>query len=202
MDFRLDGEKADLLKSWVEAALESGIDIIGRRIFLHGAVEDSTISVAIRGMYMIADIDQSKPIELYVSSYGGELDEAFALHDVTRTIKAPVHTVALGKCMSAAPMLVACGQKGERYAAENTTFMLHDAIMEHEEGDSDSPANVIAGAKLAMETMDRYASLLAKYTLKEKRFWKRIFDSKVDRFFTADQALEWGLVDGIWSEKD
>jgi ATP-dependent Clp protease protease subunit len=140
-----------------------------------------------------------KPIELYVSSIGGELDEAFALHDVTRTVRSPIHTCALGKCMSAAPMLVACGQKGERYATEHTTFMLHDAQLG---AGVDCAANVATHAKITEQMMDRYAVLLARYSSKDKRHWKRIFSGKVDRFFDAEQALDWGLIDAIWSEKD
>ena len=180
------------------AALEHGVDVKGRRIFLHGSVEEDSIGSAIRGLYLLSDMSK-EPIELYVSSYGGELDEAFALHDVTRTIKAPVHTVALGKCMSAAPVLVACGQTGYRWVAEHTTFMLHDCSLDEIEG---HPSQVLAHAESAREQMRTMARLLAKYSKKEARFWSRIFSSKNDRFFTANEAIEWGLVDQVWSEKD
>lgn len=140
-----------------------------------------------------------RPIELYVSSYGGELDEAFALHDVTRTIKCPVHTVALGKCMSAAPLLVACGQPGHRWVAEHTQFMLHDVSLDVAEG---SPSYVLGHAEAARAQMKRYAELLGKYTRKPRGHWSRMFSSKTDRFFGADDAVEWGLVDQVWSEKD
>ena len=90
----------------LQAALEYGLDVKGRRIFLHGDVDERSIGAAIRGMYLLADL-KNDPIELFIASYGGYVDEAFALHDVTRTIRVPVHTVALGKCQSAAPLLVA-----------------------------------------------------------------------------------------------
>ena len=194
-------KKDDELKARLEAALEHGIDIKGRRIFLHGGVDEDTISTAIRGMYLLSD-EESKLIELFVSSYGGNLDESFALHDVTRTIRVPVGTCALGKCQSAAPLLVACGQKGERWATANTSFMLHDAQLEFTESYSDYPDNIVASAAITMRMMDTYATLMARYTKKDKRFWKRIFAGKVDRFFTAEEALEWGMIDHIWSEKD
>jgi len=183
----------------VESALEHGIDISGRRIFLHGDVSEDTIGTAIRGLYLLSDFDDKKLITLSVSSYGGSLDEAFALHDVTRTIHAPVSTVALGKCQSAAPLLVACGKPGERYATENTMFMLHDAKVYDVEGEH--PSNLAAWAEATEVTMKRYAALLSQYTLKDKRHWTRIFAHKKDTFFTAQEALDWGLVDGIWNEK-
>jgi ATP-dependent Clp protease protease subunit len=188
----------ELLRGSIESALAFGVDIIGRRVFLHGDVGEGSIGVAIRGLYILSDMNSEKPIELYISSYGGDLDEAFALHDVTRTIRAPVHTVALGKCQSAAPILVACGQK--RFTTENCSFMLHDAQVYGMGEDFAQNMQAMAGATVA--TMDRYASLLATYSKRDKRFWKRIFAGKTDRFFGADDALKWGLVDVIWSEKD
>lgn len=183
----------------IEAALEHGVDIAGRRVFLHGGVDEDSIGKVVRGLYLLSDASSTLPIELYVTSYGGELDEAFALHDVTRTIKAPVHTVALGKCMSAAPLLVACGHRGNRWASEHTTFMLHDASLAVAEG---SPSYVAAHAEVARQQMSRMAKLLGRYTRKDARHWARIFASKVDRFFTADEALDWGLIDNLWNEKD
>ncbi len=182
----------------IESALNHGVDVRGRRIWLHGGVDEGTIGQAIRGMYLLSDLGP-EPIELYVSSYGGELDEAFALHDVTRTIKAPVHTIALGKAMSAAPLLIACGQPGYRYATENCQFMLHDCSLEVAEGSPAYISSHVAAAKAQMATM---AKLLGKYTKKPTRHWSSMFSGKIDRFFTADEAVTWGLVDQIWSEKD
>ena len=141
----------------------------------------------------------SEPIELFVTSYGGELDEAFALHDVTRTVKVPVHTVALGKCMSAAPLLVACGKKGKRYASEHVQFMLHDCSLDAGEG---PPIAIEAHVEAARAQMKRYAELLAKYTNKPKGHWSRMFQRRSDKFFSAEEALDWGLIDQIWAEKE
>lgn len=179
------------------AALEKGVDVKNRRIFLHGDVDEDTIGLTIRAMYLLSDMG-NEPIVLFVTSYGGEIDEAFALHDVTRTIKVPVHTVALGKCMSAAPLLVACGHKGERWATVHTQFMLHDVTLDIDEG---SPTYIAAHVEAARIQMIRYAELLAKYTNKPKGHWSRMFQQRSDRFFSADEALEWGMIDGIWQEK-
>ncbi len=182
----------------LEAALEHGVDVKGRRIFLHGDVGEDTIGIAIRGMYLLADLSD-KPIDLFITSYGGELDESFALHDVTRTIRVPVHTVALGKCQSAAPLLVACGKKGERYASENCEFMVHDATIELQDDHTPSQlASYAAVVTLRTERMDR---LLAKYTKRDYRHWKRLSAGRVDRYFTSEQAREWGVIDEIWDEK-
>jgi ATP-dependent Clp protease protease subunit len=190
-------EAKDEFKANLEAALEHGIDIKGRRIFLQGDVEADTIAVAIRGMYLMAD-GSDEPINLYIASYGGDIDETFALHDVTRTIRVPVHTTALGMCMSAAPFLVACGQPGERYASENCEFMLHTASLELD-GTMLNMEGTVEATKRRCERMDR---LLAKYTNMPYRHWQKFSKASTDHYFGAEQALEWGLIDQIWSEKD
>lgn len=182
----------------VAAALEHGIDVQGRRIFLHGDVDEDSIGRAIRGLYILSGMGQ-KPIEMFVSSYGGVLDDAFALHDVTRTITCPIHTVALGKCQSAAPLLVACGQKGNRWSGANTIFMLHDSLM----NPGDGPSSLLAAwAEEGKERMRKMARLLGRYTDKPARHWSGIFRGKTDRFFNAETAQEWGLIDHIWDEKE
>lgn len=189
--------KSDEFKANLEAALEYGIDVKGRRIFLQGDVDSDTISTAIRGMYLMSD-QSDEPIELHIASYGGDIDESFALHDVTRTIKVPVHTVAVGVCQSAAPFLVACGKRGQRYASENCEFMMHTASIGLD-GQMPSVTVELAALKRRCERMDR---LLAKYTKKDYRFWAKFSKSSTDHYFDAHKALEWGLIDIIWSEKD
>lgn len=189
--------KSEEFKTNLEAALEFGIDVKGRRIFLQGDVETDTIAIAIRGMYLMS-YNSKEPIDLYVASYGGDIDQTFALHDVTRTIKVPVHTTALGICMSAAPFLVACGQQGERYASENCEFMLHTATLEVD-GQMLNMEGTVAATKRRCERMDR---LLAKYTKMPYRHWSKFTNSSIDHYFGAEKALEWGLIDHIWSEKD
>ncbi len=189
-------KSADEFKTNLEAALEYGIDVKGRRIFLQGSVEADTIAVAVRGMYLMAD-ESDEPIELYIASYGGDIDETFALHDVTRTIRVPVHTTALGVCMSAAPFLVACGAPRHRYASENCEFMLHTASVELD-GQMANVEGTFTAIKRRCERMDR---LLAKYTKMPYRHWSRLSKASTDRYFGAEQAKEWGLIDHIWAEK-
>jgi len=182
----------------IESALDRGVDIWGRRIWLHGDITEETIGLVIRGLYLISDLDPERPIELYVSSYGGEIDATFALHDVTRTIRAPIHTVALGTCMSAAPLLVACGTPGHRFASPNALFMLHTGSF----GIEGSVANVRSTADAIRERCARMDRLLAEYTQRPYRHWSQISRRLEDSYFDAETAVEWGIVDAIWSEKD
>lgn len=179
-------------------AIEKGVDLKNRRLFLHGDVEDN-VALIVRAMYFLNEESKAAPIELFISSYGGSVDDTFALHDVTRTLRAPVHTTALGKCMSAAPLLVACGHKGQRWATANTLFMLHDSKLEAEVV---RPKQMAALAAIEEQRSEDYARLLTEYTKMPYRHWRRLSGSSVDRFFTAEKALEWGLIDAIWQEQE
>lgn len=179
----------------VGEVMEHGFDLPNRRIFLHGNIEEDTVSAAIRSLYILADEPDTRA-QLILSSYGGNLDESFALHDVMCALPSPVSVFAIGKCQSAAPLLIACGEK--RFATEFTCFMLHDAQLEFERGSSDYPSNILASAEITEKTMDNYARLLGRYTKKPKRFWANIFKGKVDRYFTAQEAMDWGVIDSVW----
>lgn len=177
-------------------ALLHGVDVQNRRLYLHGGVEEDTIGMIVRAMYWLAR--DEGPVELFVSSYGGSLDDAYALHDVTRTINIPIHTVALGKVMSAAPLLVACGQPGDRYATENTLFMIHDAWFSFVDG---RPKEIEAQTTVAKGQMRRYADLMGQYTSKPSSHWRRLMAKGADEYFSAEEALDWGIVDAIWEER-
>ena len=99
----------------VEAYFEYGVDTANRRVFLLGGVDESPISQAIKSLYYL-DNDSGDEIELFIGSLGGSEYEMFALYDVLMSLKCPVTTVAIGKCMSAAPLLVAAGHVGYRYS--------------------------------------------------------------------------------------
>tara|TARA_R110002167_G_C12707228_1_gene655102 strand:- start:13167 stop:13724 length:558 start_codon:yes stop_codon:yes gene_type:complete len=178
-------------KDPLPAILDYGIDIAQRRIFLHGDVDEDTIAYATRGLLHMADMSDA-PVTLMISSYGGNIDESFVLHDVMKAVACPIHTVALGFCMSAAPFLVAAGDV--RMASANTDFMMHTASFEME----GSMANAAATTEAVRARCERMDRLMAKYSTQRYAFWKKFTDSPVDVYFDAMQAIEWGLVDSIW----
>lgn len=171
--------------------LDYGIDVGRRRIFLHGDVDEDTIAFAVRGLVHMSDISD-RPVEMIISSYGGSIDESFVLHDVMMSVRCPVHTVALGFCMSAAPFLVAAGDK--RSASPNCDFMMHTASFEM----GGTMANAVTTTEAVRSRCERMDRLLAKYSSMPYRHWKKFTDSPVDVYFDAKQAKEWGIVDEIW----
>lgn len=191
--------RARITKDWVEAYFEYGVDIQNRKVFLFDGVDESSIGAVIKGLYLMEAESQENPIELFIGSFGGSEYEMFALYDVMRTLKSPIHTTAIGKCMSAAPLLVAGGEQGERYATPNTWFMVHQSWDDFGEKRIDSLKNDL---KHYEEMGKRWYEAMALHTDKTAAFWKKECEKVGDKFFTAEQAQEWGLIDHIWDEKE
>lgn len=190
---------AKITKDWVEAYFEYGIDVLNRRVFLTHDIDAESIGAAIKGLYLMENETTEKPIEMFVGSFGGSEYEMFALYDVLRTLESPIHTTAMGKCMSAAPLLVAAGEPGFRWTTPNTFFMVHQGYDDF--GDNTRIEEASRILKHNRVLAERWYLLMAKHSTKTKDFWKRKCSAVGDCFFGAEEALEWGLVDHIWDQK-
>jgi ATP-dependent Clp protease protease subunit len=188
------------VKDWdaVEAYFDYGLDVQNRRVFLLGDVDESPIGNAIKGIYYLAS--QSKEtIELFIGSFGGELYEMFGLYDVLNSISAPISTVAIGKCMSATPLLIAAGNKGARYSMPNAQWMIHMGSEALDEARFDELEKQIEHQKIVAR---RWWDLLSKHTAKSAAQWRQICKQIGDSYFDAEKAQEWGLVDHLWDERE
>jgi ATP-dependent Clp protease protease subunit len=185
-------------KDWVEAYFEYGIDVQNRKVFLTHDIDAESIGAAIKGLYLMENENTEKPIEVFVGSFGGSEYEMWALYDVLRTLESPIHTTAIGKCMSAAPLLVAAGEPGKRWATPNTFFMVHQSWDDFGEDRIDVVKKVIKHNDVMAK---RWYDLMASHTKKDAAFWKRKCEAIGDCFFTAEEAQEWGLIDEIWDQK-
>lgn len=181
---------------WIDALFAYGVDRTNRRVFLFDDVDNMPIGLVIKALYFMETESTKKPIELFVGSYGGCQYDMLALYDTIQKCKAPVHTVAIGKCMSAAPLLVACGKKGRRFAAPNTYFMVHQS---HGDlgGKMDEVKNDLAHFS---EVEKRWNLLMAKHSKMPEIFWKDQCQKIGDKYFDSQQAKEWGLIDNIWEK--
>lgn len=187
-------------KDYIEIYFEHGVDVTNRCIFLTDDVDSDTIGTVIKGLYLMENQnDKNEPIELRICSYGGLVYDMFALHDVTRTLRSPVYTMGMGKVMSAAVLLVACGEEGHRWAGANTSFMIHVLSW-------DSPDVKLHDHKNFLKESERlwenWYKLMAQYTKKDEAFWRKLCNKRDDIYFDAYQAQEWGVIDHIWDEKD
>lgn len=190
---------ARINKDWIDIYFDYGVDKQNRRIFLLNDIDEESIGMVIKGLYSMDIESTERPIKLFIGSLGGSDYEMLALYDVIHTLKSPVHTIAVGKCLSAAPLLVACGAKGHRFATPNTWFMVHQA--------SDDFGNRKLGAlekefKHMLNMERQWETLMAKHTNQSSEFWRKHCQNIGDKFFSAKQAKVWGLIDHIWDEKE
>ena len=175
----------------ISLALNEGVDFINRRLYLHGDIDEAEIGMIQRGMLTMA-AQSDEPIDLWVSSVGGDVDEAFGLVDVMQLVDVPIHTVAWGKCLSAAPMLVAAGKPGMRLATKNTWFMLHPVRAGLDEASS---LDMRTYGDILEQSMQRYVDLLTEHSMMPKRHWSNLMRARTDRYFTAEMAEDWGVID-------
>ncbi len=184
-------------KDWVSAYFEYGVDVNNRRVFLDDDIEDCSVSPLVKGLYLMESIDPKKPIELFISSFGGSVYEALALYDIINTLRCPVHTFGYGKIMSSAVLLLAAGTEGNRWITRHTSLLTHAWSAEIDGKSFDIRNTYQHYQKIEADWTD----LLVKHTTKTKHFWDKLAAKNHDAYFTAEQAIEWGVVDAIWEEK-
>lgn len=163
-----------------------------REVELEGEVARTSAMDAIRALRYLAAQDAAAPITLLINSGGGSVVAGLALYDTMQAIPCPVRTLCVGEASSMAAILLAGGEKGMRLALPNSRIMIHDPILMEMGG---TALSVDAAARRLMDTRDRIAQLLAERT---GRSVEEILEKTArDTFFTAAEAVEFGLIDGI-----
>lgn len=166
----------------------------GRTVMFSGEVNSETISECISSIFSLYK-KSKEPIEIIVSSEGGEVMEALALIDIIEFVKArgvTVHTIALGKVMSCGVYIFASGTDGSRFTGPHTRFMLH--------GVSSETYGTLIEMKNELKETKRLQDALAKYLEARSNLSKKQLDkisAKCDNYFDASQAIEWGIADNM-----
>lgn len=167
-----------------------------RLVFLHGDVSEHSIASVIAQLLMLANTN-SNPIHLVVSTYGGSVDEMFSLYDTIKFLPCPVHTVGLGKVMSAGVLLLAAGEKGKRLMGASGRVMMHSVSG----GVSGNVFEVQNETNEHVRLHNMMIDALAKETKMSRKKIESIMSPKLDSYFTAEQALKMGIVDKIIGAK-
>lgn len=177
-------------KNFLDFYYEYGVDHTNRRIFLHGDIEEDKCKYIIQAIIFM-QITKDKPIEIYISTTGGDEYEMFGLYDVIKSCPCHVITVAFGKVMSAGVLVLAAGD--ERMAYSNTFFMVHESWWD------DGPEK-FSQKKAVMnhykELYDVWINLMAESTKVSATKWKQFCEGP-DRYFRVDMAKEIGLIDKV-----
>ena len=138
-----------------------------------------------------------EPFEFIISTEGGHVSEMFAIYDMMRSLKSEgieIHTCGLGKVMSAGVLLLAAGTQGKRRIGKNTQIMIHDISSGH----FGSMREIQNDAKQIRRLRDLYVDSLIEETKITKRKINNILNKHIDIYFSAEEALEIGIVDEIF----
>jgi ATP-dependent Clp protease protease subunit len=166
--------------------------------FLLGEIEDGNISEAIKWIvYENLDKKQEKVLTLYINSSGGDLYQAFALIDVMRVSTHKIRTIGMGNIMSAAFLIFASGENGERHIAPNTGIMCHQFT----DGVDAKYHDIKAQMKESDYCNTRMVNILKEATGLDTRTVKNKLLPASDVYLTADELIELGVADHIFQEK-
>ncbi len=150
-------------------------------------------------MNKLQDKEQNKkPIEFYLSTYGGSADDMFALYDIMRTIRqtSEIHTLGLGKVMSAGVLLLAGGTKGKRRIAKNCRVMIHSVAA----GNAGALHDLTNELEAIQDLQDMYTSCLAAETNMTEGDIKDMLNRNVNVYLSATEAVKLGIADIIVQE--
>ena len=160
-----------------------------RIIMVSGPVHDDMANAIIAQLLFLDAQDPEKDIYMYINSPGGSVTAGLAIYDTMNFIKADVQTIAMGLAASMGSFLLTAGAKGKRFALPNAEILIHQPL-----GGAQATEIEIA-ARQILKTRERLNKILAKQTgQKLSRIEK---DTDRDNYMTAQEALEYGLIDAI-----
>jgi ATP-dependent Clp protease, protease subunit len=162
--------------------------------FLYGDIEEENIMDAIYWITYENLLPGDHPLTLYVNSDGGSLQDAFALIDVMRKSKKPVHTIGIGSICSSAFMIFAAGEKGHRLISPTATAMCH----QYTDALTGKYHDIKATSKEHELINKRMVDLLKEFTDQNSATIKRKLLAPSDSYFTAEELIELGVADGVF----
>ena len=162
-----------------------------RIVFLRGEIDDDAANVVIAQMLFLAAKDPEKDIRLYINSPGGLVTAGLAIYDTMRYVKCDVATICIGQAASIAAVLLSAGAKGKRSALPNSRILIHQVFG----GAQGQAADVKIQTEELLRMRDLLNKILAEHTGKTvKRIAK---DTDRDYYMSAEEAMEYGLIDRI-----
>lgn len=162
-----------------------------RIIFLGSPVNDQVANLVVAQLLFLQAEDPNKDISFYINSPGGSITAGMAIYDTMQHIKPDVSTICIGLAASMGAFLLSSGTKGKRFVLPNSEVMIHQPLG----GAEGQASDIEIRAKRILRTRDRLNELLAEQTGQPLEKIER--DTDRDRFMSAEEAKEYGLVDDI-----
>jgi len=162
-----------------------------RIIFLGTPIDDQVANLVVAQLLHLESQDPDKDISIYINSPGGSIYSGLAIYDTMRFVKPDIATMCVGVAMSMGSLLLAAGTKGKRAVLPNSRILIHQPSAGFEGQSTDIEIHAREIIKMRKEIDAIYAEATGKPEEQVRA------DMERDRFFTAEQALEYGLVDKI-----
>lgn len=162
-----------------------------RIIFLGDEVNDVTASLVVAQLLFLEADDPDKDIHLYINSPGGSVTAGLAIYDTMQYVKADVNTICIGMAASMGAFLLAAGAKGKRFALPNSTIMIHQPLG----GSRGQATDVEIHTRYLLETKEKLNKILSERTGKSIEVVKE--NTERDNFMTAEEAMNFGLIDEV-----
>ena len=166
-----------------------------RIIFLGEEVNDVTASLIVAQLLYLESEDPDKDIYLYINSPGGSITSGMAIYDTMQYIKPEVSTICIGMAASMGSFLLNAGEKGKRFALPNSEILIHQPLG----GFQGQATDIDIHAKRIMKTKDTLNRIYSERT--GQPIEKIQHDVERDYFMSAQEALEYGLIDGVITKK-
>jgi len=162
-----------------------------RIIFLGEEVNETTASLVVAQLLFLESEDPGKDIQLYINSPGGMVTAGMAIYDTMQYIKCDVSTICIGLAASMGAFLLAGGTKGKRFALPNAEVMIHQPSG----GAKGQATDIQITAENILKTKKKLNEILAANT--GKSYEQVAADTERDYYMSAEEALEYGLIDGV-----
>ncbi len=166
-----------------------------RIIFITGEIDDALANTVGAQMIYLEAKDSTKDISLYINSPGGSVSAGFAIYDTMNYIKCDVSTICIGMAASMGAFLLSSGAKGKRFVLPNSEIMIHQPLG----GARGQATEIQIIANQIQKTKEKLTKILAKNS--GQPYEKVLADCDRDNYMSAEEALEYGIVDKIFYER-
>ena len=165
-------------------------------IFAVGPIEDTMANLIVAQMLFLESENPKKDISLYINSPGGSITSGLSIYDTMQFVKPDISTICVGQAASMGAILLAGGAKGKRYSLPNSRMMIHQPVS----GFQGQASDIEIHAKEILSMRERVNEILSSHTGKSIK--EVTSDTDRDNFMNASNALDYGLIDTILSNRN
>lgn len=166
-----------------------------RIIFLSGEITDEVANLVVAQLIYLESKDPTKDISIYINSPGGSVTAGMAIYDTMNYIRCDVATICVGMAASMGAFLLSSGTKGKRFALPNAEIMIHQVLG----GARGQATDVAIQTQQLLKTKNKLNRILAENTGKDVAIIEH--DTERDNYLTAQEALEYGLIDQVFTKR-